>query len=372
MIKHWAILIAATILAETVMVCGIATSTHAASIGTVERIFNFHAFDLISDPSRHYVYATTGTSLELINTNTLTVEKSLPLTNGGARMGLSADAKLLYVAGGYSNSVYVVDLDLQSIQGTLNVGSAVFGVVAGLDNRIFVQTYTGSWTSSAIKQIDATTGASRGPNILGSGSALGSGSVYSGEMQISPDKKTLYYGNFGLSSGTVHKIDVSTTTPTVLITRHGSNAVGDNGQQLVLSHDGSMLAYVCGASSVGYAIPNLSAADLSTQGGFNTGAFPNAMAYSPDDHRAYALRSLYPTAIQIYDTSTYALIGQFPAMDRGSNMIVDQSGQHLFVSYDDVYYDVSNLVAYAVPAPSGGVLALIGLASLQLMIRPKR
>jgi hypothetical protein len=290
----------------------------------------------------------------------------LPLPNGGFGMGLSADAKFLYVAGGSSNSVYVVDLDLQSIQRTLNIGDFAVGVVAGLDNRLFVQTSASSWPNSVIKQIDATTGASRGANVLGSGN------VYSGEMQISPDGKTLYYANFGLSPGTLRKSDVSTTTPTVLVTKQGVNAVGSNGQQLVLSHDGSMIAYVCGASSSGYAIPNRSTVDLSTQGDFDTGAYPNAMAYSPDDRLAYALHAIYPTAIDVYDTSTNTLIKQFSAMDRGSNMIVDQSGQHLFVSYDDVYYDVSNLVAYAVPAPGGGVLAMIGLASLRLMIRPKR
>ncbi len=45
-----------------------------------------------------------------------------------------------------------------------------------------------------IFQIDATTGASTGPNVEQSVY------VYSGSLEISPDRNTLYYGQYGLSS----------------------------------------------------------------------------------------------------------------------------------------------------------------------------
>src|SRR5256885_934935 len=79
--------------------------THAALLGTLEHTFDFHANGLSTDPFRPLVYATTNTSLEIINSNTLTVEKSLPLPNGGIGMSLSPDNSRLFVAGGKSNSV---------------------------------------------------------------------------------------------------------------------------------------------------------------------------------------------------------------------------------------------------------------------------
>jgi len=90
------------------------------------------------------------------------------------------------------------------------------------------------------------------------------------------------------------------------------------------------------------------------------------MAFSPDDRFAYALHTIYPTAVDIYDLSTFARVGQFSIVDRskvmtmdqsgqhlfdshhlGSKvMTMDQSGQHLFVAFDGVYYGHTEVRVY--------------------------
>jgi YVTN family beta-propeller protein len=337
----------------------------SAPLGTIENTFNFHAFHLIADPNRPYVYATTASSLEIINTNTLTVEKSLSLSGGGRGLSLAPDDSTLYVAGGSSNSVYAIDLNLKSVQHSIDVGDVAQSVAAGNNNRLFVETSNSVWFDSVVKQVDATTGASTGPNVLNGGN------VYGGNLQISPDRSKLYYATYGLSPGDLYKLDVSGPTATLLW--KNSQDIGENGEQVVLSPDGSMVAYVCGYGYQGYKIPNFSTADMSLKTLFPTGAYPDALAYSPDSKLAYALHTIYPTAIDVYNTNSSSPIGQFTAKDRGSDMMVDRTGQHLFVSYDGVYNNFSNLVVYAtaynVPEPSGLFISSTLLTGLTLLRR---
>ena len=238
----------------------------SAPLGTIENTFSFHADQLISDPNRPYVYATAGSALEFINTNTLTVEKSLSLSGKGLGLSLSPDDNTLYVAGGDSNSIFAIDLNLKSVERTLDVGDFALSVAAGNNNRLFVETASTIWFFSIVKQIDATTGSSTGPNVFGIGS------VYSGNLQISPDRSTLYYATHASSPGDLYQFDVSGPTPSLLW--HNSQDIGENGQQLVLSPDGSMVAFVCGHGYQGYNIPNFSTANMSLKGLFLTGRIP--------------------------------------------------------------------------------------------------
>jgi DNA-binding beta-propeller fold protein YncE len=150
-----------------------------------------------------------------------------------------------------------------------------------------------------------------------------------------------------------------------------TNYVGDNGEQLVLSPDGSNLAYVTGTGLQTYGYLNLSANQkiLIPKGYLPTGAYPNALAYSPDSRFAYALHWPDPK-VDVYDTASNARVAQFTAIDRGSDMMADHTGQHLFVSYAGISPSTgyTSLVAYAtgysVPEPSAA--ALIGLALVSL------
>jgi DNA-binding beta-propeller fold protein YncE len=330
----------------------------AAQLGAVEKDFNFHANGLLLDPNRPLLYASTNSGLEIINTTTLDVVKFLPIAFSSYGMSLSADNGKLYIAGGVSNSLTVLDTGAQTFLPSVQVGSPVYAVATGLNNRLFV--VDGS-TFQRVDQIDASSGQKAGPPVLNF--------AYSGGLKTSPDHSTLYYATYGLSPGDLYKIDVSTTTPNVLY--HNAGDIGENGQQLALSKDGSMVAYVCGYGDGGYQIPNFLTQGMTLKNIFPTGAYPNALAFSPDGKLAYALHSLYPTAVDVYDTATSARVGQFDAADRGSNMIVDNTGQHLFVSFDGVYYGNSDLIAYGtgvvVPEPSALVLGFAALASLGLV-----
>ena len=330
---------------------GGAKQLRAVALGTLEATYNFHASGFLADPQRPYVYATAGSQLEVINTNTLAVAATVSLPGTSYGMAISSDGGKLYIGG--STGVFVMNTQTDALLPSLNLGYSVSQVATGLNNRLYVL------GSNTLAQIDATSGASTGPNIqvipLG---------VSSGGIQISPNGKTLYYASYGGSSGSLDKIDVSTTTPNVVWT-NGTD-IGENGENLALSHNGSMVAYVCGYGYQGYQIPNFHTSDMSLLGTFNTGAYPDSLAYSPNDKYAYAARTLYPTAVDIYDTTTYQQVGQFAVSDKSTLMTVDATGQHLFVSPDGTYYGNTHVCVYgvAIPEPSAFVLLVIAAISL--------
>src|SRR5437763_583795 len=119
------------------------------------------------------------------------------------------------------------------------------------------------------------------PGVTAGPNAPSSVFVYSGSLAISPDRNTLYYGQQGLSPTTLYKLDVSTPT----LTNSQSITTGSNGHEVVLNHSGSIVAHPNGAP---YEIPLLRTSDLVALGTLNAGAYPSAIAFSPDDAVAYA------------------------------------------------------------------------------------
>jgi DNA-binding beta-propeller fold protein YncE len=320
----------------------------ASNVGTLLKSFPFHATDLVSDSSQPYVYASISgsSSIAVINTQTLSVEKMIALPGTPENASLSADGSTLYVADSTNKSIDCIDTRSLSLTKSLSVSTTPYDVVSGLGNRLFV--LDASTTYCHIVQIDATTGAS-------TGNAINSAHYY-GTLAISPDRKTLYYGETGISPSRLISYDVSTTNAAVLKTVQP----GSNGQLLVLSHDGDTIALPCGAP---YAVTLYRASDFTALGTFNTGAYPNAIAFSPDDQIAYVSHSMYPTAVDIYSTKTFELLGQFNVADRSWAMATDASGQELFVSCSGTYYKNSNLIVYqAVPEPSS--LAIFGIGAM--------
>jgi DNA-binding beta-propeller fold protein YncE len=130
----------------------------ASTLGTLETTYNFHASGLLADPQRPYVFATNGSQLEVINTNTLAISGSVQLPGQGSGMAMSSDGSKLYI--GALSGVFVVDAQTDTLQSTLSLGYPVTQLAAGLQNRLYVL------GPSKLAEVDATTGASAGPDLL--------------------------------------------------------------------------------------------------------------------------------------------------------------------------------------------------------------
>jgi YVTN family beta-propeller protein len=302
----------------------LASSSHAA-VGDVVAQYPFGASAMVMSPTEPYIYATipSQNSVAIINTNTLAVENTVFVGSGPAGLTFSPDGRYAYIANSSSSFVVVFDTQTRSVVNSFLMPQQPRDVVFASGNRLFVLSH------STIYQIDATTGASVGENIS-SGAVL----VYSGALEISPDGNALYYGNYGVSPAKMYKFNVTTTTPVLQWgSPHGPH--GDNGQDLTLSHDGSFISYAVGSGQNLYQIAKFRTSDMGMLGSFNTGAYPQQIAFSPDDRIAYAVHTA--GEIDLFDALTFLPIGTIRASGEATELTVDRTGRYLFASYNAQY-----------------------------------
>ncbi|MEY2561452.1 MAG: hypothetical protein QOG51_1867 [Verrucomicrobiota bacterium] len=285
---------------------------------------------LAADPYRSRVYATvpTSNSVAVIDTVSLSIIKTIPIGSNPAGLAVSVDGAKLWVAnsGSTTAAIGVIDLNSLTTLPSIPAPSAPSDIEEGLGNRLYV---TPNSQGSGIMQINAATGEAQG--------TFGTYEVYSaGFLEISPDRKTLYFGNRGLSPSTADRFDVSTVKATLLQQAN----LGSNGEDLKLSHDGRLLVYPNGGGNgnPGYTTYEIPSNDLrAVLGSFNTGAYPGPAAFSGDDLLLYQ-HAQSQTTIDIFDTKTFALTGTIkrPASNgdagQARDIIVDSTGSKLFLA----------------------------------------
>ncbi len=274
----------------------------------------------LADPTRPYVYATipASNSVDVFDTSTMTLVATVPIGTKPEGMALSNDDSKLYVADSGSTTIGVLDTATLTALPSITISAAPYDVGVGADGRLFVL------ESNAIAQINPNTGASAGPNFSGSGF-----SVYGGQIVVSPQKDRLYYANFGLSPATLYQFDISTNTPTLIFT-NPFGTIGDNGQDLAISADGSVVSFACGDGQGNYEIAEYRTSDMSELGVFDTGPYPREITFSPDGQAAFTAHT--SGQIEAWNTSTFAESGTATTSGATTQLGVDGAGTDLFVS----------------------------------------
>jgi YVTN family beta-propeller protein len=334
---------------------------HGAQMGTLEQTYpNLGVNKFVLHPTQPYIYATVPShnSVAIINTNTLTLENMVFIGSGPNGLAISPDGHRVYVANASSNFIGVLDTNSRTTLPSIQVREAPLDVEVGVDGRLYVL------GNDTLMQINPATGATAGPNI---GTSF---MVYSGELEISPNKDRLYYADYGLSPASLYQFDVTANPPVKLWESPHGGTSGSNGQDLNISHDGSFISYPCGAGQIGYSIAKYRTSDMAILGTFNTGAYPREIAFSPDDTVAYTVHTA--GLIDVWDTTTYRSLGTIRTTGTNvsdiSELLVDRTGRHLFAAYSDSYYGNYELRVYdtgrVVPEPLSVGLALIGLLSI--------
>jgi len=309
----------------TIIVCLIlnalivADDVHA-DFGDIVAQYTLPASSFAMLPGQSLMYATipSQNSVAIINTNTLVVEDTVFVGSAPTNLAFSPDGSKAYIANSTSNFVAVFDTLSRTVIDSFALPEHPQDVVFGNSNRLWVL------GESNIFQIDATTGTSTGPNVSDV-------FVYSGSLEISPDRNTLYYGDYGLSPSTMYKIDVSGTNP-VLLLQTPFGTVGSNGEDLTISYSGSYICYTNGSGNNSYDIAKFRTSDFLSLGSFVTGPYPTAMAWSPDDVVAYASVDTLP-GIMAFDANTFLSLGTMSGPDVAGKLAVDSTGRYLFAGY---------------------------------------
>lgn len=303
-----------------------------ATFGDVVAQYSFGASAFAMSPTQPLMYATipSQNSVAIINTKTLAVESNVFVGSGPLNLAFSPDGSRAYIANSTSNFVAVFDTATRTIVNSFSLAEEPQDVVFGTLNRLWVL------GQNHIFQIDATTGASTGPSI--------GNSIYSGSLEISPDRKTLYYADYGISPSTMYKYDVSGSTA-VLVLQTSFGTVGSNGQDLALSYNGDYICYATGSGQNGYEIAKFRTSDFASLGSFNTGPYPRAVTFKPDDAVVYAYAD--STGITAFDANTFLSVGSIGGSQVATKLAVDSTGRHLFAG-SNAYYGVMETVVYDV------------------------
>ena len=319
----------------------VANNAHAF-LGDVVAEYSFPASSFAMSPTRPIMYATipSQNSIAIINTNTLAAS-TIFVGSRPTNLALSPHGTKAYVANSATNFVVVFDTQTRTIVNSFLLPEHPQDVVFGNQNRLWVL------GESQIFQIDATTGASTGPSI---GGYNGGVFIYSGSLEISPDRNTLYYGDYGLSPSTMYKVNVSGSTP-VLVRQTLFGTAGSNGEDLTLSHNGNFICYTTGAGQNLYDIAKFRTSDFASLGSFVTGPYPQALAISPDDSVVYASVAT-ASGIKVFNANTFLSLGTISGPNEAIKLAVDSTGRYLFAGYTDTFGDFTGTRVYDVaPLP---------------------
>lgn len=286
----------------------------------------FRATQFASDPARHRIYATgyLEDAVAVIDTQTLTITKTIPVGTQPVGLTLSADGAKLFVVVTGAKKIAVIDLGTLVPLPSLATDFYGWNIQAGLGDRLYV-----SGNEFGIRQVDGITGADQG--------LIAENTYSKAALQISADRKTLYAADTQVNGGGVlEKIDVSTTTAAL------TQKIGAEGRDLKLSHDGTTLVY-------GTHLFN--AVDLTVKGTFPTPQYPSAVAFTGNDAGVFTPGLAYgntASGIILLDAAKFTQRALLPMnASLVAAVTTDISGRYLFVADDkdvnvyDLYADVA-------------------------------
>ena len=271
-------------------------ATSRAQSGTLLKTFDVRAGRLLLDPARPRLYATLPleNALAVIDTDRNTVVTTLALGAKPVDLALSPDGTRLYIAnaGPIAQSINVVDLTTLTTQPSLPAPFSPAAIVTGLADRLYVVPtnfyYVGGYALPSFAQINATSGVVE--------VAFGGASFYGGYLAITPDRKTLFYGDRGVDASTLVSFDVSAAVPGPQRNAPRQSTGGD-GEGLTVSHNGKFLVYPNGSGNqyqlqnIFYTTTLIPTTDLGgALGYFRTGAYPGIAVFSGDDNFLYQVQ----------------------------------------------------------------------------------
>jgi YVTN family beta-propeller protein len=303
-------------------------------LGAAEIVARFPngASKMVYDQTRDRVYIASGStnSLVVIDAKTVTQIAAFYVGSNPTGLSITTDDSYLYVAnsGSTLNGIIAVNLDTLTVDPTKSIttASAVTSIAYGNNAVIY------ALTGNSIDLYNAATAQRTG--------SIGSSYIYGGDIELTPDLKTLYYGQFGLSPSTFYQIDVSGSTPSVT----ASSQPGENGESLQISHGGQYVVYPNGYP---YFIQLFSTAYFPNYyGTFNTGSYPAQAAFSWDDSMIFTLNDIADGYLRLYSTTTFVASPNLtlPAGELSSitGILTDPSNTLIFIGSSNEVLVVGN------------------------------
>ena len=252
----------------------VATAAGHAAEGFLTEVkrFDLDVIDFAPHPTQPLVYASMflDDKVAVIDTRSLSVVAQIPVGDKPLGLSVAPTGDRLNVANVNGNSISVINTATNTVVDTIVTPYAPWDVVAQSNQRLFIG-------GERVYQINPTTGGSAGPDINGFGGAIAA----------TADRKTLFVGAQS-TPGRIYQYDVSATNA-VQLYASPFNTVGDNGNSIIASNDGTQVVYLTGTGNV----PNYNTAIYNTATWSLDGVIsgvPADVAFSPDDLLIYTSR----------------------------------------------------------------------------------
>jgi hypothetical protein len=288
-------------LVRTLTAAALAASAVAATAGSAQAAtgvpLGITSFaDLVVDQAHGHVFISDGTSQVLVRDLDGAAVTAVTGLDHPAGMTLSDDGSMLYVAVRDAQLVTIATTDLTT--GALPVGAGSCPVDVATASGLL-------WVSNACTdsgQIDAV------DPVSGMVTAGLRTNVYVPRLVAAPQlPDTLLWYSEGLSPGTLHAEDV-TTSPTPALSERASAQVGSNTRDAAISADGSRVITASGAP---YEHPVFLTSDLSSDGSYGADSYPNAVAVRSDGMVAGGISGWYSPDVYVYPAGSRTLFRSY-------------------------------------------------------------
>jgi len=304
-----------------------------AALGTTVATFPVPVSHWAADPYRPRIYGSvTGSNgIAVFDSSTMTLIAVIPIGISPLGLAESADGSKLYVAnsGSTTDGVGIIDLSALQPLPTLPTPELPSDIAVGLSDRLYLTPGNNS-VNEGIMQIDGDTGIFQ--------QQLSNITDNNGFLTVSPDRKTLYYGDTGVDPSSLASFDISTATSGGILQSNDIYA-GQNSEDLEISHSGAFISFVnrnSGGPSSGIGIAEWQTNALNTANGYFTSGFSNShtpgnIAFSPDDAFAYSAPRK-DKKLLVFNAKTYSETASFTIPGNVGRLITDSSGHYLFTA----------------------------------------
>jgi len=241
---------------------------------------------------------------------------SITNMNGASGMALSADGSTLYVSLYDDAAVSAIDTTTLAEVHRYAMPSTCPDSVAVVGSALWVGiTCDHQW--SHLGNVDLGTGTVT--DVVTS--------LYNPLLVADPaDSGVLYVADRGESPSTLYKFTVSGTA----LTLAASVSPGDNLQDFALDPDGTHIVTACGSP---YQHNKFLTSDLSADGSYASGTYPNAVAASTTNHvLALGVDGIYWADVYVYRSGSQVRTVDYPTNDEvlGAGLALSPDGSRLY------------------------------------------
>lgn len=143
----------------------------------------------------------TGSVIDIFDTATLTLAKTLAISQGGnPALAVSSDGSLLYFAPDGSPVISVLDLTTGTVTGTITLPNQVVDLELAANGTLYALLQTDDRTQAFVAAVDTATGVAATPWPVGIGNPTGLAVVPGGPV---------YVAGFGSNGGTLVALDAT-------------------------------------------------------------------------------------------------------------------------------------------------------------------